>query len=126
LSFHIKRRELASNGLDLILTAELQGQYDRFKSTLSQLSQKIGELESEADEHKLVLETLTPLDKGRKCFRMVGGVLVEKTVGEVIPLLETTKSGLEKALETLASDYKKTEKDLHEWQKANKVQIVQT
>jgi prefoldin subunit 2 len=112
--------------LDLILTAELQGQYDRFKSTLSQLSQKIGELESEADEHKLVLETLTPLDKGRKCFRMVGGVLVEKTVGEVIPLLETTKSGLEKALETLASDYKKTEKDLHKWQKANKVQIVQT
>lgn len=108
------------------LTPELQAQYDRYKSTLAQISQKIGELESEADEHKLVLETLEPLNKDRKCFRMVGGVLVEKTVGDVIPLLDTTKAGLDKALQALTEDYKKTEQDLQDWQKKNKVQIVQT
>jgi prefoldin subunit 2 len=35
-----------------------------------------------------VLETLKGVDPDRKCFRMVGGVLVERTAKEVIPALE--------------------------------------
>jgi prefoldin subunit 2 len=104
---------------------DLQAQYNTFKATLQQLSQKIGQLESEADEHKLVLETLKPMVRDRKCFRMVGGVLVEKTVGEVIPMLETNAQGLNRVLTTLMEDYKKTESELQSWQKKNKVQIVQ-
>jgi len=34
---------------------------------------------------RLVEETLTPLDEKRRAFRLVGGVLVERTVGEVLP-----------------------------------------
>jgi hypothetical protein len=30
----------------------------------------------------------------RKCFRMIGGVLVERTVGEVLPALEETQTGV--------------------------------
>lgn len=105
---------------------ELQQQYNTFKSKISQLSTKIGELEGEAEEHKLVLESLRPMDKDRKCFRMIGGALVEKTVGEVIPMLETNESGLRSVLETLAKDYQKTNEEMTNWQKKNKVQIVQT
>jgi prefoldin subunit 2 len=105
---------------------ELQQQYNTFKSTIAQLSSKIGELEGEAEEHRLVLESLRPMDKDRKCFRMIGGALVEKTVGEVIPMLETNESGLRSVLETLAKDYQKTNEELVKWQKKNKVQIVQT
>ena len=35
----------------------------------------------------LVVETLKEVDQSRKCFRMVGGVLVERTVNEVLPAL---------------------------------------
>jgi len=31
----------------------------------------------------------------RKCFRMIGGVLVERTVGEVLPALEETQLGVD-------------------------------
>ena len=40
---------------------------------------------------RLVIETLQDVDKDRKCFRMVGGVLVERTVNEVLPALTTNR-----------------------------------
>jgi len=42
-------------------------------------------------ENRLVIETLKEVEKERKCFRMIGGVLVERTVGEVLPALEANK-----------------------------------
>ena len=38
-----------------------------------------------------MIETLNEVDGNRKCFRMVGGVLVERTVKEVLPSLENNK-----------------------------------
>lgn len=43
---------------------------------------------------RLVIDSISPLEPERKCFRMVGGVLVERTVKEVLPALETNFSGV--------------------------------
>jgi hypothetical protein len=32
-----------------------------------------------------VLKQLEPMDKGRRCYRMIGDVLVERTVAETLP-----------------------------------------
>lgn len=40
---------------------------------------------------RLVIDTLKDVDASRKCFRLVGGVLVERTVKEVLPALESNK-----------------------------------
>lgn len=39
----------------------------------------------------MVIETLKEVAPERRCFRMVGGVLVERTVGDVLPALSTNK-----------------------------------
>ena len=39
----------------------------------------------------MVIETLKEVEKDRKCFRMIGGVLVERTVNEVLPALEQNR-----------------------------------
>lgn len=39
----------------------------------------------EAAEHDLVLKQLEPMDKSRRCYRMIGDVLVERTVAETLP-----------------------------------------
>ena len=41
--------------------------------------------------YRMVIETLTGVDPSRKCFRMIGGVLVERTVREVLPALTTNR-----------------------------------
>ena len=38
---------------------------------------KIAELDQELQDHILVLQNLEPLDAERRCFRLIGGGLVE-------------------------------------------------
>ena len=56
----------------------------------------------QAHENDLVLKTLEPIDNGRKCFRLVGGVLVEQNVGLVRPVVKGNAENLEQASEGLA------------------------
>ncbi|KAF1809633.1 Prefoldin beta-like protein [Eremomyces bilateralis CBS 781.70] len=104
---------------------DLQAQYSNYKNTLQTIAQKIGDIEQETEEHKLVLETLTPLDDDRKCFRLINGVLVQRTVKDVVPALTTNADGLSKVLEDLVGQYKTKEAEMEKWKKDNNIQIVQ-
>ncbi|KAJ6781170.1 hypothetical protein PWT90_08324 [Aphanocladium album] len=104
---------------------DLQAQYSNFKNVLQQIAQKIGDIEQEAEEHKLVLETLEPLSEDRKCFRLINGVLVERTVKDVVPALKTNQDGLKKVLDDLVKNYKTKQDELDSWKKKNNVQVVQ-
>lgn len=59
--------------------------YKMMTSECSQISAKIQEFNFQKDEHRLVIDTLTKLEPERKAFRLVAGVLVERSVGEVLP-----------------------------------------
>ncbi|MCJ1272590.1 hypothetical protein MMC21_000376 [Puttea exsequens] len=104
---------------------ELQQQYTNYKNSLQQLAQRIGDIEQDAEEHKLVLETLGPLPPDRKCFRMINGVLVERTVNDVTPALQTNAEGLKKVLEELVKQYKRQQDEMEKWKKKNNIQVVQ-
>ena len=73
---------------------EITAQFNVLKSELHQLAQKIGELEADADEHRLVIDALEPMNGDRKCFRMIGGVLTERTVADVLPELKNNQEGV--------------------------------
>lgn len=67
----------------------------KFRQLLQQsqsLVQKISELEMDRNEHKLVEDTLEPLDPHRKAYRLVGEMLVERTVAEVLPSVKTNRT----------------------------------
>jgi prefoldin subunit 2 len=54
----------------------------------TELINKITELQQEAKEHQLVLDAFQKVEAERRCFRLVGGVLVERTVKDIKPTLE--------------------------------------
>jgi len=56
---------------------------------------------------------------------MVNGVLVERTVSDIMPTLQTNADGLKKILDDLVKQYKKTQDEMEKWKKSNNVQIVQ-
>lgn len=68
---------------------------------------------------RLVLETLAPLPSDRKCFRMINGVLVERTVSDVLPALQTNADGLKKVLEDLVKQYHTKQDDMDKWKVGN-------
>jgi chaperonin cofactor prefoldin len=62
-----------------------------------------------------VLETLKPLAEDRKCFRMINGVLVERTVKDMVPALETNSDGLKKVLDDLLKQYTTLQNEMEKW-----------
>ncbi|KAF9506124.1 hypothetical protein BS47DRAFT_1353278 [Hydnum rufescens UP504] len=95
---------------------EIQVSFSRLQNELQTLAQKIGELESEAEEHELVLTTLNETlgkEPNRKCFRLIGGVLVERTVKDVVPALQTNRNGIQQVLTNLISQYKSKETEFN-------------
>jgi len=67
---------------------EAEARLGGMRQAVQEQMRQINILEMDASEHRLVLEALDPLDTGRKCFRMVGSVIVERTVSDIKPALQ--------------------------------------
>lgn len=73
---------------------DILNRFKQMNAECQQLAAKIQELTLEKDEHRLVIDTLTKLESERKAFRLVGGILVERTVGEVLPTVTRNAEGV--------------------------------
>ncbi|KAH6915103.1 Prefoldin [Coprinopsis sp. MPI-PUGE-AT-0042] len=106
---------------------EIQQTYVRIQQELGALATKISELESEADEHTLVLSSLEEVlskEPDRKCFRLIGGVLVERTVKDVVPQLKTNQDGIKRVIANLAEQYKTNEQEFDAFKKEYNIRPV--
>ena len=59
--------------------------YKQLQQEAQMLVQKLMEIEDERKENELVLESISKLEDSRKCWRLINGVLMEKTKVEVVP-----------------------------------------
>ncbi|XP_047990667.1 prefoldin subunit 2 [Leguminivora glycinivorella] len=75
--------------------------FQTLRAEQRQLANKISELEMDLNEHKIVVETLKGVEEERRCFRMVGGVLLERTAGAALAELEANLQRLPHALAAL-------------------------
>lgn len=46
---------------------------------------------------------------------MINGVLIERTVKDVVPALQTNSEGLGKVLEDLVKQYKRQQEEMEKW-----------
>lgn len=97
--------------------------YATMRSEINQLYSKITELEMEASEHSLVIGAIQPLDPSRRCFRMIGGVLVERTVKEVLPAVQRNKEGLQEVIARLNEALEKKKKEVVEFELEHKIKM---
>lgn len=84
---------------------------------------KIGELGVSLREHVNVLQNVKDLDPSRRCFRSVGGVLVERTVKEVIPAVETNAANLQKAIDAIKEQCAVKEAELEAMRRKYKIRV---
>lgn len=102
---------------------EIIGRFQEMRSNVNALWNKINELEAEMSEHDLVIKALQPMEAGRKCFRLIGGVLVERTVAEVLPAVQGHREQLEKLVAKLKDQGNTKKQELLEFQQKYKIRI---
>ncbi|KAF5736872.1 prefoldin subunit 2 [Tripterygium wilfordii] len=100
--------------------------YSAMRSELNQIYSKITELEMEASEHSLVMNAIQPLDPSRRCYRMIGGVLVERTVKEVLPAVQRNKEGIEEVIARLNEALQKKKKEMTDFEAKYKIRITRS
>lgn len=70
------------------------------------LVQKLLELEDEKRENELVIESISKLEDTRKCWRLVNGVLMEKTKVDVIPEMRIVINNLNNVINQITESLK--------------------
>jgi len=75
--------------------------FQQMKREAQMLLDKISELQYELGEHELVETNVQKLPPERAAYRLVGGVLVKQTVGEVLPKVVENKENLTLAVANL-------------------------
>jgi len=119
-------KEMSKSKTQSLSDQEIQSTLNKYQQELSGLASKIGELETEAEEHELVLSTLEEslaADPDRKCFRLIGGVLVERTVKDVVPALSTNRDGIKQAISALIGQYKSREDEFQKFTREQNVSV---
>uniref|UniRef100_A0A673NLT8 Prefoldin subunit 2 n=1 Tax=Sinocyclocheilus rhinocerous TaxID=307959 RepID=A0A673NLT8_9TELE len=94
--------------------------FQRMRQEQRSMASKAAELEMEINEHRCLKE----VDPTRKCFRLVGGVLVERTVKEVLPALENNKEQITKIVESLNSQMQAKGRELTEYRERYNIRLV--
>lgn len=89
-----------------------QQRYQALRQDYTSLLSKISDIESERYEYTIVLETLGNSAPDRRCWRMIGGALIERTVGEVVPELEDGLRKMEMMVEMTTSTLKTKETEM--------------
>lgn len=97
--------------------------YAAMRTELNRIYSKITELEMEVSEHTLVMNAIQPLDPSRRCYRMIGGVLVERTIKEVLPAVQRNKEGLEEVIARLNETLEKKKKEIAQFESKYKIRI---
>ncbi|KAG5261103.1 hypothetical protein AALO_G00300070 [Alosa alosa] len=98
--------------------------FQRMRQEQRSMASKAAEFEMEINEHSLVIDTLKDVDPSRKCFRLMGGVLVERTVKEVLPALENNKEQIGKLLEVLNQQMQTKGRELTEYRERYNIRLV--
>ncbi|XP_061565734.1 prefoldin subunit 2 [Cololabis saira] len=98
--------------------------FQRMRQEQRSMASKSADLEMDITEHKLVIETLQEVDPSRKCFHLVGGVLVERTVKEVLPALEINKESISELVESINSQMQTKGRELTEYRERYNIRLV--
>ncbi|KAI4874394.1 hypothetical protein NFI96_013704 [Prochilodus magdalenae] len=115
----------SSGGKQAGLSAEqVVAGFQRLRQEQRSMATKAAELEMEISEHSLVIDALKEADPSRKCYRLIGGVLVERTVSDVLPALENNKEQISKIVESLGTQLQTKGRELNEYRERYNIRIV--
>eukprot|EP00177_Eucheuma_denticulatum_P008615 GFKZ01015677.1.p3 GENE.GFKZ01015677.1~~GFKZ01015677.1.p3 ORF type:complete len:117 (+),score=24.04 GFKZ01015677.1:68-418(+) len=104
---------------------ELVSRYQSLREEVDELYTKLGQVESDRNEHELVLKQLTSLESERRCWQQIGPVLAEKKVGDVLPILTMNRDRFSDTVKQLTETVGRKEKEISDLQTKYGIREVQ-
>ena len=103
---------------------EIVQEFNRKRQAQQQIMQQIASIEGQIHEHNLVADQLKDLNDDRRAHRLVGGALIEKTVGEIRPEIQDILAKFNQHLKSLQDNLLKKEKEIEEFMTTYKISIT--
>ncbi|XP_026823114.1 prefoldin subunit 2 [Rhopalosiphum maidis] len=97
--------------------------FNALRTEQRQLATKLSEIELDLNEHSIVIDTLNKLDEERKCFRLIGGVLVERKICDVLPTLIKNRGEMGKIVKTLNEQLTKKGIEINDFKNKHNIQV---
>lgn len=71
----------------------------------------------------MVIETLKNIDENRTCYRLIGGILTERKVKDVLPVLIEHKEKLTELIEKLNEQLTKKGAEINEYKEKHNIRL---
>lgn len=71
----------------------------------------------------MVIETLKNVNEDRKCFRLIGGVLTERKVKDVLPVLITNQEKLREFIDKLHEQIGKKGQEINDYREKHNIKF---
>uniref|UniRef100_A0A1A9W1C4 Prefoldin subunit 2 n=1 Tax=Glossina brevipalpis TaxID=37001 RepID=A0A1A9W1C4_9MUSC len=101
----------------------IENEFQQLRNEQRNLVDNLGTLEMDLKEHKNVIETLKTVDPDRKCFRLIDGLLCERTVRVVMPQLIENKDLLEKNITKVTEDIIKKGEQINKYKQEHNIKF---
>ncbi|XP_013104011.1 probable prefoldin subunit 2 [Stomoxys calcitrans] len=105
------------------MNEKVVAEFQQLRNEQRNLVNNLNTLEMDIKEHKTVIDTLKTVDPDRKCFRLIGGVLCERTVKEVLPQLIENKDFIEKTIALVTEDLTKKGQQINKFKEEHNIRI---
>lgn len=71
----------------------------------------------------MVIETLKNIDENRTCYRLIGGILTERKVKDVLPVLVEHKEKLTQLIQKLNEQLTKKGSEINDYKEKHNIRI---
>merc|ERR1712221_30768 len=88
-----------------ITPQQIQLTYMRLKKEIGMLGAQIASIKADKNEHKSVIDVLETQPKTKKAFQMIGSVLTESTVEQVLPNLQKQLENFERTITAMDNQH---------------------
>ncbi|KAK9812340.1 hypothetical protein WJX73_003378 [Symbiochloris irregularis] len=102
---------------------EIVEKFQALRSEREDLASSLYARGADLQEHEVVIRALQPLEGKRRCYRLIGDVLVERTVAEVLPAVQHNRDQLSEVVKSLKSKMEVKQKELGDFQAKFKIRM---
>ncbi|CAL8077037.1 unnamed protein product [Calicophoron daubneyi] len=98
--------------------------FNRLRYEQRSIASKINDLEMDQREHNMVIKVLQGVDPNRKCMRMIGSVLIERQVKDILPALVTNVEKMAECIKSLTKQFEEKGLELQRYKSEHKIRIA--